>query len=799
MFADVSGVAPPLADHVGSLVEHLDAYRTGELRRGARIDYDVAANWKAIVENYSECLHCPGVHPELNRLSHYLSRRRLRGPGRLVRRLDDAHQGGRRHDGHGRRPRRPPADRRRRPARRPVLRDLPELPRLAAPGLRDAAHAVAGRPGPHRGRLRVVLRARDDGASRASTAPTRSSSGTSSTARTGRCASSRSSASARAGYTPGRYTEVESTVHDFDQMVAEAYLRVSVGERILDAAIERIASDGIDAVRIARIAMDAGVSTALVHYHFATREALLAEALEHSFERAGDVRTADTGESATCSGCATWSSSACRCRASRSSDWVLWVELWLRAVRHPELRPTAAQAATRACTRGSRRRSRRGGFDACDADRVADRVLALIDGLGLRALLGDPAMPLERAREEVWDALARDLGVAPPSAASELGFLNRRSENSMSPRPSTAHVRRPAILTAAAEVISERGVQNTRISDVAERAGTSAPGVLYWFPTKDELLAEALQFSDDRFYAELTERARRARQRHGAARRGWSSCGRRRATGRRCCGWSCGCARCATRGWPRRASGWTPLARRDRGHRARGPGDRRVRRRRRGGCRAHAGSGDGWVRDPARARDPAVTPETVKGHCWRSWRSGWDGGSQMGLMEFEGRCGGELCEVVRVSNLPANHGFFRAEDRTRGTNRTSRRGVGRVRPRCCRGARAVAPVTRPQPRGKCGNPRSSAPPADRCRGGSRRAHAELDRASDKLVRLIAEASRGAGGRSDCTLWMEMWARACRKDTASTISGSGSNSGWVVLDARPQFVTALDPGLTGQSV
>ena len=75
----------------------------------------------------------------------------------------------------------------------------------------------------------------------------------------------------------------------------------------------------------------------------------------------------------------------------------------------------------------------------------------------------------------------------------------------MSPRPSTAHLRRPAILTAAAEVISERGVQNTRISDVAERAGTSAPGVLYWFPTKDQLLAEALQFSDDRFYEGLTD------------------------------------------------------------------------------------------------------------------------------------------------------------------------------------------------------------------------------------------------------------------------------------------------------
>ena len=49
-----------------------------------------------------------------------------------------------------------------------------------------------------------------------------------------------------------------------------------------------------------------------------------------------------------------------------------------------------------------------GGFD-CNADRVADRVIALLDGLGLRALLGDPAMPVVRAREEVWDAVAREL------------------------------------------------------------------------------------------------------------------------------------------------------------------------------------------------------------------------------------------------------------------------------------------------------------------------------------------------------------------------------------------------------
>jgi Rieske 2Fe-2S family protein len=78
---DLSGRAGSPDEHVGDLREHLARYRLGELRRAARIVYDVGANWKAIAENYSECLHCPGVHPELNRLSHYLSGEDVDGAG----------------------------------------------------------------------------------------------------------------------------------------------------------------------------------------------------------------------------------------------------------------------------------------------------------------------------------------------------------------------------------------------------------------------------------------------------------------------------------------------------------------------------------------------------------------------------------------------------------------------------------------------------------------------------------------------------------------------------------------------
>lgn len=75
----------------------------------------------------------------------------------------------------------------------------------------------------------------------------------------------------------------------------------------------------------------------------------------------------------------------------------------------------------------------------------------------------------------------------------------------MSPRPKLDHLRKPQIVTAAAEVIYERGLQGARVGDIARRAGTSAPTVLYYFDSKDRLFEEVLDHSDREFYARLTE------------------------------------------------------------------------------------------------------------------------------------------------------------------------------------------------------------------------------------------------------------------------------------------------------
>jgi AcrR family transcriptional regulator len=70
----------------------------------------------------------------------------------------------------------------------------------------------------------------------------------------------------------------------------------------------------------------------------------------------------------------------------------------------------------------------------------------------------------------------------------------------------TADQRREQMLRAALEVIEERGYAESRIADVAERAGTSPALVIYYFKTKDQLLTEAIRFSEDNWYATGTHR-----------------------------------------------------------------------------------------------------------------------------------------------------------------------------------------------------------------------------------------------------------------------------------------------------
>jgi Rieske 2Fe-2S family protein len=72
LFINLNPSPAPLSSQLGELPERFIPWRMHELRMVRRQLYDVRANWKLIVQNYNECLHCPIIHPLLNRMHHYL-------------------------------------------------------------------------------------------------------------------------------------------------------------------------------------------------------------------------------------------------------------------------------------------------------------------------------------------------------------------------------------------------------------------------------------------------------------------------------------------------------------------------------------------------------------------------------------------------------------------------------------------------------------------------------------------------------------------------------------------------------
>jgi Rieske 2Fe-2S family protein len=73
VFLNLAEEPSSFAAHLSGLDRRFAAWGMADLRCVERRSYDVAANWKLLVQNYSECLHCPIAHPLLQKHSHYLS------------------------------------------------------------------------------------------------------------------------------------------------------------------------------------------------------------------------------------------------------------------------------------------------------------------------------------------------------------------------------------------------------------------------------------------------------------------------------------------------------------------------------------------------------------------------------------------------------------------------------------------------------------------------------------------------------------------------------------------------------
>lgn len=73
LFVNIADEPAPFDDAFAPMIGRLSRYGIGELEVGHRVTYDVRANWKLVFQNYSECLHCPMIHPELSTVLPYQS------------------------------------------------------------------------------------------------------------------------------------------------------------------------------------------------------------------------------------------------------------------------------------------------------------------------------------------------------------------------------------------------------------------------------------------------------------------------------------------------------------------------------------------------------------------------------------------------------------------------------------------------------------------------------------------------------------------------------------------------------
>jgi AcrR family transcriptional regulator len=185
-------------------------------------------------------------------------------------------------------------------------------------------------------------------------------------------------------------------------------------EEILDAAAAEVTRRGFARTRVADVASALGVSTALVFYHFGTKEQLFSAALEHAVNQ--DLERLDsTVAKAKGPADAVRRILALYSPQGSAEGWTVWVDAWAESLREPEMRATSRRLDVRwkdVLAEQIQLGVADGVFDCADPDGAAWRLSALLDGLAVQVLVH---RSLTRMQLATWvrDAAARELGCDP--------------------------------------------------------------------------------------------------------------------------------------------------------------------------------------------------------------------------------------------------------------------------------------------------------------------------------------------------------------------------------------------------
>ncbi|HZE34361.1 MAG TPA: TetR family transcriptional regulator C-terminal domain-containing protein [Actinoallomurus sp.] len=185
-------------------------------------------------------------------------------------------------------------------------------------------------------------------------------------------------------------------------------------EEILRATVAQIAERGVAAIRVADVATALGVSTALVFYHFRSKDRLVAEAFAYAARRDLDRLAQVAGSGGSARQRLVRALRLYHPSGSAAPGWRLWIDGWSAALREPELRRVCRRLDLRwrdtiagLITEGVAA----GEFDCPDPEAAAWRITALIDGLSVQTTVHRGVLTRRKAEAWAYDQAARELGV----------------------------------------------------------------------------------------------------------------------------------------------------------------------------------------------------------------------------------------------------------------------------------------------------------------------------------------------------------------------------------------------------
>ncbi len=178
--------------------------------------------------------------------------------------------------------------------------------------------------------------------------------------------------------------------------------------QILAAAAQLLVEEGLSSVRVSDVAARAGTSATSVIYYFGTKADLFEEAIagaDDAFYGAllADVERLDAGVDRL-----VW-----LIVSSSATDWLLWMDLWVYARRHPELLAAHRRFDRRfrdMIADAIRHGQARGEFGPVHADEVALRLGSLMRGLAVHVALGGHEVTSARMVAQCLRAAAMELG-----------------------------------------------------------------------------------------------------------------------------------------------------------------------------------------------------------------------------------------------------------------------------------------------------------------------------------------------------------------------------------------------------